>query len=376
MRRLTLSDFRSYARLRLDMEATPVVLVGANGAGKTNVLEALSFLAPGRGMRSAAPADIVRKGAAPDDAWAVAASIEGLKGPMEIGTGRDAASGKRIVRLDGQTAKTQTALGDVISVLWLTPVMDRLFSEGASGRRRFLDRLVFGLDPAHAARLTAYEHALRERARLLRQARQGGRVDSLWLSRLEQTMAEHGIEAARARRTVVERLNDACRAGLGPFPAAEMHITGTLEDSLAQGKSMEETATGFRDALSQARRGDGESGGASSGPHRSDLKVRHAAKDLEAAYCSTGEQKALLIAIILGQARLQAEQRGAAPILLLDEVAAHLDEERRRALFDELSLLGTQSWLTGTDLSLFAAFGQRAQFFHVHDAQIARQQTV
>ena len=376
VRRLTLSDFRCYASLRLDVDPRPVVLAGANGAGKTNVLEALSFLAPGRGMRTAAPADVVRKDAGSEASWAVAASVDGLKGAVEIGTGRDGVSGKRIVRLDGQTAKNQTVLGDVISVLWLTPVMDRLFSEGTSGRRRFLDRLVFGLDSAHAARLTAYEHALRERARLLRQVRNGGRADGVWLSRLEETMAEKGIEAASARRTAVERLNEACRSGLGPFPAAELLVSGLLEKGLDEGKDKAEVAEAFRDALRLSRRMDGDNNGATNGPHRSDLRVRHASKGLEAEHCSTGEQKALLIAIILGQARLQVETRGTAPILLLDEVAAHLDEERRTALFDELSSLGAQSWLTGTDFSLFTAFGERAQFFHVHDAHVARQQTV
>lgn len=376
VRRLTLSDFRCYGHLCVEVDHRPVVLTGTNGAGKTNVLEALSFLAPGRGMRRAAPAEIVYNGAGADASWAVAASVDGLEGPVEIGTGRNDATGKRIVRLDGQTARNQMALGEVVSILWLTPVMDRLFNEGASGRRRFLDRLVFGLDPAHAARLSAYEHALRERARLLRQARQGCRFDLVWMERLEEIMAVHGVEAAGARLTTIQRLSDACRIGVGPFPAAELRVSGSVEQKLEDGGSLEEVTASFRDTLRATRRTDGESGGAGNGPHRSDLRVRHAAKGLDAERCSTGEQKALLIAIVLGQARMQAALRGAAPILLLDEVAAHLDHERRAALFDELVGLRTQSWLTGTDLSLFTAFGERAQFFHVHDAHLSRQQAV
>lgn len=371
--RLTLSDFRCYAFLRLEADPRPVVLTGANGAGKTNILEALSFLAPGRGLRRARLSDVTRREAGDGAPWAVAAKLERadatteLPAVVEIGTGRESGSERRLVRIDGQPARSQAALSEVTSALWLTPAMDRLFSDGAAGRRRFLDRLVLGIDPAHAARASAYEHALRERARLLK----SGRYDPAWLGVLEGRMAEGGVEMASARRRTVSRLNQACAEGIGPFPAARLAVAGSVEDSLG---TLEPHAaeTKLRDALAAARRGDAESGGAAIGPHRSDLLVRHGGKNQPAEQCSTGEQKAVLIAIVLGQARIQADLRGSPPILLLDEVSAHLDRARRMALFDELCALGTQSWLTGTDDSLFDDLGERGQFFRVDDAVVTR----
>ena len=376
--RLTLSDFRNYGFLRLDTDDRPVVLTGSNGAGKTNILEALSFLVPGRGLRRARPGEVARRSGpgAPanggDTPWAVAALVAGPEGPIEVGTGREAGSERRVVRIDGRPARSQAALGKVMSALWLTPAMDRLFGEGASGRRRFMDRLVYGLEPDHAGHAAAYEHALRERARLLR----AGGADPAWLAVIEDAMARHGVAVAAARRRAVARLAEACRAGVGPFPAAGLAVVGTVEDWLgpdpsaedAQQAAMARLKAGLR--LARAReRAQGE--GAADGPHRSDFAVRHAARDLPAEACSTGEQKALLIAIVLGQARVQAAERGVAPMLLLDEVAAHLDEGRRAALFEEVCALGAQSWLTGTDDMLFAALGGRAQYFRVHDGVVA-----
>jgi DNA replication and repair protein RecF len=251
----------------------------------------------------------------------------------------------------------------VVSVLWLTPAMDRLFTEGAAGRRRFLDRLVLGFDPAHAARATAYERALRERARLLKE----GRFDPAWLGVLEETMARHGVAMAAARVDTVARLNAACRQGIGPFPAAALAVAGGVEDVLAT-QTPDAAEQAMRAALAASRRRDAESGGAGEGPHRSDLQVRHADKNLPVDQCSTGEQKAVLVAVILGQARVQTAERGAPPILLLDEIAAHLDQTRRAALFDELCALKAQSWLTGTDQALFAEMGERGQFFRVQDS--------
>jgi DNA replication and repair protein RecF len=245
--------------------------------------------------------------------------------------------------------------------------MDRLFSDGAAGRRRFLDRLVLGLDPAHAARASGYEHSLRERARLLK----AGRWDPAWLDLLEERMAEAGVAMALARRRTVACLNQACAEGIGPFPAAHLSVAGAVEDSL-ESLDTPEAGTKLRTALAASRRQDAESGGAAVGPHRSDLLVRHGQKNEPADQCSTGEQKAVLVAIVLGQARIQADLRGQPPILLLDEVTAHLDQTRRMALFDELCALHAQSWLTGTDDSLFAELGERGQFFRVHDAVVAR----
>ncbi|MDR3440446.1 DNA replication/repair protein RecF [Telmatospirillum sp.] len=375
--RLTLSDFRCYSFLRLEADPRPVVLTGANGAGKTNILEALSFLAPGRGLRRARLAEVTRREAGDNAPWAVAARLEkpagsretsdGTAETVEIGTGREVGSERRLVRIDGQPARSQAALSDVVSTLWLTPSMDRLFTDGAVGRRRFLDRLVLGMDPAHATRATAYEHSLRERARLLKE----GRFDPAWVALLEERMARDGTAMALARRTTVASLNEACRKGIGPFPAARLTVVGSVEDSL-ETLDPAEAETKLRAALAAARRRDFEAGATTVGPHRSDLQVRHGNKDQPVEQCSTGEQKAVLVAIVLGQARIQANQRGLPPILLLDEVTAHLDQTRRAALFDELCALSAQSWLTGTDVSLFAELGDRGQFFRVHDAQLTR----
>ncbi len=358
--RLTLTDFRNYRFLRLETDPRPVVLTGPNGAGKTNVLEALSFLTPGRGLRRARLSEATRQGAA---SWGVAATVRRPDGVVEIGTGREAGSERRVVRVDGAAAR-QAALAEAFSAVWLTPPMDRLFQEGAAGRRRFLDRLAFGFAPAHGGHATAYEHALRERARLLRQ----GRADPAWLGRLEADMAAHGIAMAVARRTTVARLQAASAAG-GAFPAAALAVAG-VEDWLATAEPAAAEAR-LREALAASRRLDAHTGGAAEGPHKSDLKVRHVAKDVPAELCSTGEQKALLVSLVLAQARAQAAERGLAPVLLLDEVAAHLDAERRRALWDELATTAGQSWLTGTDAADFDGLGERAQYFAVHDGGVA-----
>ena len=368
VRRLTLADFRCYAHLRLDTDPRPVVLTGANGAGKTNLLEALSFLAPGRGMRRASMADVARRESG-SSAWAVAAVLDGPAGRMDIGTGRDGASERRAIRVDGQPARARDLAG-LVSALWLTPAMDRLFIEGAGGRRRFLDRLVLGQDAGHAARSGAYEHAMRERSRLLR----AGNGDGAWLTALEDAMARHGVAVARAREKTATRLDAACRDGLGAFPAARLTLAGAVEDWLAGQADDEAAAVAAEDrlrvALSRARARDAAAGAATLGPHRSDLAVRHGGKDLPAGQCSTGEQKAVLVSIVLAQARVRTLLSGLAPLLLLDEVVAHLDEARRVALFDELAGLNAQSWMTGTDDSMFAGFGKRAQFFRVADAMV------
>ena len=364
VRRLTLADFRSYGHMRLETDSRPVILTGANGAGKTNLLEALSFLAPGRGMRRAALSDLARRDA-PSPAWAVAAVVDGPAGRVDIGTGRDAGAERRAIRVDGQPAKAATLAG-LVSALWLTPAMDRLFIEGAGGRRRFLDRLVLGQDEGHAARSGAYEHAMRERSRLLR----AGRADNAWLAALEDAMARHGIAVALARRGAVARLDGACRDGsVGAFPAAHLSLAGEVEEWL-DSQSEAQAEDRLRGALSRVRARDAAAGGATIGPHRSDLVVRHGGKNLPAGQCSTGEQKAVLVSIVLAQARVRTRLSGLAPLLLLDEVVAHLDETRRLALFDELAGLNAQSWMTGTDESLFAGFGARAQFFRVADATV------
>lgn len=372
LRRVALTDFRSYRRAEIAVPAAPVVLFGANGAGKTNLLEAISFLAPGRGLRRARIADIERR-CDPIEAgigWAIHATIAGPDGERDIGTGRDPDrprardpdddSDRRVVRIDGAPAKGQAALADLVHLLWLTPEMDRLFTDGASERRRFLDRIVTNFVPDHVRKLAAYEHAMRERNRLLKESR----MDETWLGALEQSMAEAGVAVAAARRQVVSRLIAAAEAALGPFPIPEIALVGDTETDLDAGPALA-AEDALRRRLAESRRADAEAGRALVGPHRSDLAVHHRAKAMPAALCSTGEQKALLVALVLAAARLLKLQRGAAPILLLDEIAAHLDSERRAALFDEVEALGAQAWMTGTDASLFAALGGRAAFFTV-----------
>lgn len=390
--RLILTDFRCYETLRLDLDARPVVLTGPNGAGKTNLLEAVSFLAPGRGLRRARLADIGRREARGDPAgegddngaaeipWAVAATVVAGGETVEIGTGARSASpegggplaNRRVVRIDGADAPSQSALGEWVQAVWLTPEMDRLFSEGAADRRRFIDRLVFGFDAAHAASLTDYVRAMRERTRLLRDGR-GGRADPSWLGALEDRMARAGVAVAAARLAFVARMNIACKLGVGPFPAADLRMAGEIEALLETLPALE-AEDRVRDRLAANRARDAEAGRAIFGVHRSDLICRHVAKNIAARQCSTGEQKALLIAIVLANVRLQALETGIAPLLLFDEIAAHLDAERRAALFDEICASGAQAWMTGTDEALFAPLADRAGYFRISDAKLVATQ--
>jgi DNA replication and repair protein RecF len=369
--RLVLTDFRNYREARLTLATQPVVLTGPNGAGKTNLLEAVSFLAPGRGLRSAKSTEIDRRPESGDDpgasGWAVAAVIATRQGALRVGTGRDpTASERRIVRIDGERVRGQAALGERLGVVWLTPPMDRLFLEGPSGRRRFLDRMVLGLDPGHSSRVAAYEQALRERSYLLRD----GPADSAWLAALEEVMAEQGVAVAAGRREAVQRLDRACAEAEGPFPRARLTLVGTLEGWLEEMPALAAEAK-FKAALAAHRQSDGQAGGAAIGPHRSDLAVSLAEKGIAAEFASTGEQKALLIAILLAHAALQQAMRGEPPLLLLDEVAAHLDASRRAALFEALVRLRSQAWLTGTDALLFAPLRCHAQFLSVQDGTLS-----
>lgn len=380
-----LTDFRCYETLQIDTDHRPVVLAGPNGAGKTNMLEAISLLVPGRGLRRAKLTELCRR--LPEEApamegahrpWAIAARIDNGMELVDVGTGlspeisaKSAASARRVVRIDGEPARGQAALGENLTALWLTPEMQRLFVEGASGRRRFLDRLVFSYDPAHAGRLQGYDRALRDRSRVLSEAMKEGRSpDPAWLSALEATMVEKGMAIAAARADLVHRLNPACAMGVGPFPAAGMAVLGDIDEWLAEGAALE-AEDRFASALLQSRTRDSHIRSASVGVHHSDFEVIHLDKNVSASQCSTGEQKALLISIILANARLQTLDAGSVPLLLLDEVAAHLDEARRMALFDEIIAMGAQAWMTGTDPALFAPLGDAAQHFAVADAQVS-----
>jgi DNA replication and repair protein RecF len=369
--RLVLTDFRNYREARLSLGTEPVVLTGPNGAGKTNLLEALSFLAPGRGLRGVKLTEIDRRsesGCNPGNSgWAVAAAVATRRGALHVGTGRDhTANERRVVRIDGEPVRTQAALGERLGVVWLTPSMDRLFLEGPGGRRRFLDRLVLGLDPAHASRVGAYEQALRERSHLLRD----GPADPAWVAALEEVMAEQGVAVAAGRRDTVKRLDRACAQTEGPFPRARLALVGTVEGWLEEMPALAAEAK-FTTALAANRQGDGQAGGAAIGPHRTDLAVSLAEKGIAAELASTGEQKALLIAILLAHVALQQAIRGEPPLLLLDEISAHLDESRRAALFDVLVRLDSQAWLSGTDAVLFARLRRHAQFLSVRDGTLS-----
>jgi DNA replication and repair protein RecF len=369
--RLSLTDFRCYARLRLDLDVQPVVLTGPNGAGKTNLLEALSFLSPGRGLRRARLAEIDRRerGAETAAPWAVAAVLESGRGRVNLGTGHEAAEGKtterRVVRIDGQTARGQKDLAQHLSLVWLTPDMDRLFMEGSSSRRRFVDRLVYGFHPDHAGEVAAYETVMRERSRLLAE----GSADAAWLDALEDGMARHGVAIAAARAEVIRRLDGAAAGRRGPFPVPHLVLLGEVDAWLGEMPAVA-VEDRVREALRAARSHDAAQGGAACGAHRTDLQVTYVAKDRPARDCSTGEQKALLLSILLAMARELRGERGEAPLLLLDEVVAHLDGARRAALFDEICDLGAQAWLTGTDDELFAGLRGRARFFRVLDATV------
>lgn len=361
--RLRLTNFRSYAVGELCVSGAPVVLAGPNGAGKTNVLDAISLLSPGRGLRGAKLAEHTRKGpvASEETLWAVAATVARGETEYEIGTGLTQASASRQVRLNGVAANSSADLGDIVQLIWLTPAMDRLFIESAGGRRRFLDRLVLGFDTGHARAATRYETAMRERARLLKY----GPRDPAWLDGLENEMAEAGVVIAQARAQTVEKLSRALaeRGEAGVFPAASLNLSDDLHLS---------TAEALRAAFGASRIRDAEAGRTLVGPHTTDLHVRHTAKRADARDCSTGEQKALLISIMLADAReLSRARDGLAPILLLDEIAAHLDSVRRAALFEEIHSLSAQAWMTGTDLSLFE--GARCETFEVQGGVFHRQ---
>ncbi len=368
VRQLRLTDFRNYRQLRLDCGPEPVVLVGPNGAGKTNLIEALSFLAPGRGLRRARLDEVARR---PDaTSWAVAATLDTPEGRLAIGTGLEPARGeggvpRRVVRIDGRPAASQTALGLHVAAVWLTPQLDRLFLDGAGERRRFVDRLVTALHPEHAGDVAAYENALRQRARLLAD----GNRDPHWFTALEDTMARHGVALAANRADTVQRLDAAARLGVGPFPRAARAMTGEVDGWIAAMAAID-AEDRLRAELAANRLRDAEAGTTSTGPHRSDLAVRHLDLDLPAAEGSTGQQKALLVSIALAHARLVTLSRGRPPLLLLDEIAAHLDSERRAALFEEVVALGVQSWMTGTDAELFRPLAGRAQVLRVDDGAV------
>ena len=367
--KLTLTNFRNYAALSLDLAPGAVVLSGDNGAGKTNLLEAISFLTPGRGLRRAPYADVAREGG--DGGFALHARIEGPEGQVEIGTGifgGDAAGeGGRKVRINGAPARSAEDMLEWLRVVWLTPAMDGLFPGPAADRRRFLDRLVLAIDPGHGQRALDYEKAMRGRNRLLTE----GSRDGAWFDAIETQMAETGVAIAAARSELVRLLTAMIDRlpGSGPFPQADISLAGDLEGALGDAPAVD-VEERYRAALANGRERDRAAGRTLDGPHRSDLLVRHRPKSMPAELCSTGEQKALLVGIVLSHARLTGEMSGLTPILLLDEIAAHLDAGRRAALFSILEELNCQAFMTGTDAALFSSLAGRAQFLTVDHGSV------
>ena len=352
---ITLTDFRSYAHAALELGGGPVVLFGPNGAGKTNLLEAISYLSPGRGLRGATAADLGRRlpGEPGGRAWAVSARVEGPTGESRVGTGVELGGVRRLVRIEGEPAAPGRLL-ELVRLVWLTPQQDRLFLEGGSERRRFLDRLTFADRPRHAVHAAAYERAMKERLRLLT----AGPSDPGWLDALEVQAGEAGAALARGRAETVATLQTEIDARTDrPFPLARIALSGEW------GESTEPAAVAA--ALGRSRDRDASAGRSLAGPGRTDLVVLHAEKNRPASECSTGEQKALILNLILAQAaRLSRAESAPSPILLLDEVAAHLDAHRRAALYEEIAALGLQVFLTGADQALFDGFGG-AQFIEV-----------
>lgn len=376
--RLRLDRFRNYRSVDLASDGRHVVLTGENGAGKTNLLEALSFLSPGRGLRRAPYERVAMvqpvEGFSAPGTWSVHAVLDGALGEAQIGTGLQAGpsgvESQRRIRVDSTPVPRAEILLDHARIVWLTPAMDGLFTGPASDRRRFLDRMVLAIDPTHGRRVADFERAMRSRNRLL----DDYNTDPSWLSGVERQMAELGTAIAFARSELISLLAGiVANSREAAFPKADFSLDGTLEAALA-GENVGKAADledDYAALLARNRPQDRNAGRTLAGPHRTNLAVRHGPKEMDAALCSTGEQKALLTGLVLAHAQLVADVSGHVPILLLDEIAAHLDHHRRAALFDLIDTLGAQAWMTGTDAPLFEALGDRAQHFTVHDGTVA-----
>lgn len=375
LHKLSLSHFRNYEALRLDLAGTPVVvLTGENGSGKTNVLEAISLLTPGRGLRGGDLLDMKNRQSLPRDVWAVSAEVETAAGMVKIGTGlarneHDLNEKRRVVRINGRDARNQNELANILSAVWLTPQMDRLFSEGASGRRKFFDRLVYALEPDHAARLNRYDKNLRERMKLLQAET---RADEAWLDSLELQIAGDAVAIAASRAALLERMAAAAQAleaRESLFPSPRLSLSGWAENQIVLRKALE-VEDEMRLRFHKSRDADRLSGRSHEGAHRSDLIAFYGAKDMPASQCSTGEQKALLVAVTLAHARLMQAETGHMPLLLLDEVCAHLDDARRAQLFGFFQDMKGQVFLTGTEAAAFAGLGPQTLFLEAAQGRV------
>ncbi|HYD19274.1 MAG TPA: DNA replication/repair protein RecF [Patescibacteria group bacterium] len=369
LQKLNLTHFRSYDALRLDFAAARMaVFTGPNGAGKTNILEAISLLIPGRGLRGADLLEMKSRTAGPEDLWAVSAEVETASGEqLRIGTGLDRDYKRRVVRIGGKDAKAQNELTAHVSCVWLTPQMDRLFLEGASARRKFFDRLVYAFEPAHVTRLNHYDATLRERMKILVEHRHS---DPRWLDALETQLAADAVSIAASRLNLLSRLaHYVAQLGEGRsvFPLPYISLSGWTETEIQQRPALA-VEDALKERFRQSRGLDAHSGKSHEGIHRSDFLVRYGVKDMPADQCSTGEQKGLLTAIVLAHALMMQGEKGFVPLLLLDEVAAHLDDARRDELFAILSALNGQVFLTGTDPGIFSALKNMARFFAVEGA--------
>ncbi|PAY10322.1 MULTISPECIES: DNA replication/repair protein RecF [Bradyrhizobium] len=369
--RLSLTHFRNYRAATLQVAGDMVVLVGPNGAGKTNCMEAVSFLSPGRGLRRATLEDIADNQG--DGSWAVSAEVEGALGLATLGTGIDPPTGEasntRRCRIDREPVGSATAFGDHLRIVWLTPAMDGLFMGAASERRRFFDRLVLAIDSEHSSRVSALERSLRSRNRLL----EVRNYDDHWCDAIERETAELAVAVAASRGQTAARLAVMLRerGAASAFPSAEIMLDGWMENALLQ-----EPATAvedrYREILRNSRPRDAAAGRTLDGPHLTDLQVVYAPKNMPARDASTGEQKALLIGLVLAHATMVAQMTGIVPLLLLDEVVAHLDPNRRKALFEELGKLGAQVWMTGADPAAFVDIGPTGEIFDVESGRATR----
>jgi DNA replication and repair protein RecF len=371
LRRLTLTNFRSYRAAQIEIAADAVVLVGPNGVGKTNLIEAVSFLAPGRGLRRATLDEVAFTEG--DGSWAVSADVDGALGLATLGTGIEAPKEEeravsRRARIDREPVSSATAFADHLRVVWLIPAMDMLFNGPAGERRRFFDRLVLAVDAEHGSRVSALERALRSRNRLLEEPR----PDPHWLDAVEHETAELAVAVAALRAETVTRLQSALTArSASPFPAAEIALEGWMENLISRHPAVD-VEDRYRTVLRDNRPRDAAAGRTLDGPHLTDLAVSYAAKKIPAADASTGEQKALLIGLVLAHASLIAEMSGFAPVLLLDEVVAHLDPDRRAALYAELAGLGAQVFMTGADPGAFVDIEPRAQMLQVSPGRVEK----